>query len=134
MKLKRVVGLFLIMMLPCSLFTLLGYQIGIHHTAIEAKDWQRTTFVLSFCALEELQAGNTPAATDNMRQICFAHAHKIYSDLSFVDDHFVMFCSFRLVKYFDTYCTNRTHWSREETLLNEDLNLLRHTNSVVDTH
>jgi len=126
MKLKRMLGLLVILILPCSMFMLLGYRIGMDRGVATAKDWQRTTFITSLAALEDLKAGYVPAATKDMQQICFAHAHKVYNDPSFVDDHFVMFSSFRLVKYFDTYCTNRADWSREDKLLDKDLDLFRH--------
>jgi hypothetical protein len=125
MKLKRMLGLLLVLIVPWSISTVVAYRAGVDQGMADAKDWQRTTFVLSLAALQNLRAGSVSAATKDMQQICFAHADKIYGDPSFVDDEFMMFCTSQLITYFDTYCTNRAKWTREEKLLDKHLATMR---------
>jgi len=93
---KRIIIFLAILLIACAA----SYRAGVLNT-------KKNTFVISLTALDQIRSGDVPNGTTAFEIVCFNAAETLYTDPIYRHDKVVKMFAPDLIKYRDTYCTNR---------------------------
>jgi hypothetical protein len=114
---KRTILFIVVLVVACTISSLLTYRITYHTGLIRTRVCQQGTVVGAMDALEKLKAGQTDEGTRRIESLCFSAANALYEDPNCRDYFVTKTFAAPLIHYRDTYRTNRAEWTPAEERL-----------------